>query len=65
MSYENKHELAVYACTLDDLTTIVPMLHIRSDEQLSWIEVADHLPRYELGKRHEPVRVGPKPELIP
>lgn len=60
ISYENKNELAVYACTLDDLSKVVPTMHIRADEQLSWIEIADHLPRYELGKRDKPVRVGPR-----
>ena len=61
ISYENRNELAVYACTLDDLSKVVPTMHIRADEQLPWIEIADHLPRYEHGKRDKPVRLGPKP----
>jgi hypothetical protein len=62
ISYEKGHELAVYACTLDDLTKVVPTLHVRSDEQLPWIEIADRLPRYEYGKRDNPARIGPRPE---
>ena len=58
VSYENRHELAIYACTLDDLSAIAPTMHIRSDEQLPWIELDDDLPRYEFGKRDTPVRVG-------
>jgi hypothetical protein len=60
ISYENKSELAVYACTLDDLTKVVPTMHVRADEQLPWIEIMDRLPRYELGKRDRPVSIGPK-----
>jgi hypothetical protein len=60
ISYENKSEFALYACTLDDLERVSPSLHIRTDEQLPWIEIADQLPRYELGKRDAPVSFGPR-----
>lgn len=60
LSYENSHELAIYACTLDDLGAVTPTLHIRSDEQLGWIEIADRLPRYEHASRERPVRIGPR-----
>jgi len=60
ISYENRQELALYACTLDDRTALPPTLHIRSEEQLPWIEIADNLPRYQLGKRDKPVRFGPR-----
>lgn len=59
ISYENAQELAIYACTLDDLANVEPTLHIRTDEQLPWIEIEDALPRFELGNRDRPVRVGP------
>jgi hypothetical protein len=63
ISYETERELAVYACTLDDLAKVVPTMHVRVDEQLPWIEIADNLPRYALGKRDKPVRVGPKIDI--
>jgi hypothetical protein len=58
ISYEKATEFAIYACTLDDLDLVVPTIHIRSDEQLPWIEIADDLPRYGHGKRDAPLRIG-------
>ena len=48
IAYEGRGEFALYACTLDDLRNINPDKHVRIDEQLPWVEVADQLPRYAL-----------------
>lgn len=61
IAYERTGEFALYACTLDDLAKVNPGLHVRADEQLPWIEVADNLPRYGRGKRDSPMSVGPRP----
>jgi hypothetical protein len=60
IAYETSAELALYACTLDDLSKIKPDKHVRVDEQLPWIEIADQLPRYAFGKRDAPVSIGPQ-----
>jgi hypothetical protein len=64
LTYENSHELAIYACTLDDLSRVEPTFHVRSDEQLPWIEIADQLPRYGHGKRDVPMRIGPRLSVV-
>jgi hypothetical protein len=60
IAYEGRGEFALYACTLDDLSNIKPDKHIRVDEQLPWIEIADQLPRYAFGNRDAPVSIGPR-----
>jgi hypothetical protein len=64
IAYEGRGEFALYACTLDDLSYIKPDKHVRTHEQLPWIEIADQLPRYELGKRDAPVSIGPHLQIL-
>jgi hypothetical protein len=49
----------LYACTLEDVTTLAPQCHVHAVEQLPWFEVVDELPRYA-GSRFNtaPLRVG-------
>ena len=47
ISYENLGEFALYACTLDDPTTLNPERHIRVAEKMPWIEIGDRLPQFE------------------
>lgn len=61
ISYENKHEFALYACTLDDPAAVAPAYHSWIAEQMPWLEIADTLPRYEHGSRNAtPVSYGPR-----
>ena len=51
----------LYACSLDDPSTLRPQAHVHSAEQLPWFEVLDDLPRYP-GSRlgNPPLRHGPR-----
>lgn len=35
--------------TLDDVESVVPDFHIYSDDQVSWLNISDNLPRYKKG----------------
>ena len=65
MTYEstrNPNQVVIFICTLGDPAAVVPAYHVHVEEQLSWFEIADALPRYAQGKTgNEPVRHGPKP----
>ena len=51
----------LYACTLDDPSSLAPQCHVHAVEQLPWFEVADDLPRYPGSNRGgQPLRHGPR-----
>ena len=61
ISYENKNEFALYACTLDDPSAVTPTYHCFTAEQMPWLEIADALPRYEHSSRDAtPAGYGPR-----
>ena len=61
IAYENKDEFALYACTLDDVTALTPTFHIRTEEQVPWLEIVDDLPRYAQSAHDAtPERHGPR-----
>jgi hypothetical protein len=61
IAYENKHELALYACTLEDFSALTPVYHIWTAEQVPWLEIADALPRYSHTRSDAtPVCHGPR-----
>jgi hypothetical protein len=49
ISYADDRELAIYACTLEDLTLVKPQAHIMVGERLPWLDFGDNLPCYEKG----------------
>jgi hypothetical protein len=60
-SERNPNQVDIYTGTLDDPAAVVPTYHVHVDEQLSWFETADALPRYAGSKAgNEPVRYGPR-----
>jgi len=64
MSYENAREFSIYACTLDDLSLVVPQAHIMVGEMLPWLKFGDDLPCFEKGLHGKPV-VGYGPSKLP
>ena len=51
----------LYAGTLSDPSSVTPSCHVHTEEQLSWFEIVDELPRYAQGRRGAtPVRYGPR-----
>jgi hypothetical protein len=64
MTYENEHieeEIHIYAATLLDPAHVLPSRHVFVDEQLSWFEGFDDLPRFAGSSRGTlPIRVGPR-----
>jgi hypothetical protein len=38
ITYENPRELAIYACTLEDLTLVQPQAHVMVGEILPWLD---------------------------
>ncbi len=66
IAYENEAafpgETHLYIGTLDHPERFAPASHVFTDEQLSWFEVVDDLPRFgESGRNAQPLRLGPKP----
>ena len=49
ISYENAREFSLFACTLEDLTLVVPEAHIMVTEMMPWLEFGDDLPNYQTG----------------
>src|SRR5262249_47547938 len=45
----------VSIATLDDPEPIEPLLHLWTESQIGWFEIADHLPRYPTNQRPRPV----------
>jgi hypothetical protein len=45
----------VSIATLDDPDPIEPLLHVWTESQIGWFEIADHLPRYPTNERPKPV----------
>lgn len=54
ISYENARELSIYACTLEDLSLVVPQAHIVVGEMLPWLKFGDDLPCFEGGLHGKP-----------
>ena len=49
MSFESERwpgELHLYGVSLDDPDAYIPQLHCYTDEHLSWLSIADDLPRF-------------------
>jgi len=44
-------EIHLYVCTLDDPAAVSPAAHVHVGEQLSWLRLADGLPRYHTTSR--------------
>ena len=44
-----KHEIHFYAASLDDPENYAPEFHVHCEEQLTWVNVADDLPKYDKG----------------
>ena len=55
-------EVHFFIGTLDDPEKFKPTLHGNCDEQISWFDVHDELPRYGklAGKGVTPLRIGPR-----
>src|SRR5262249_48286725 len=55
------NQVDLYVGTLEDPAAAVPTFHVHAEEQLSWFEVSDQLPRYARGQSGAtPVSVGPR-----
>jgi len=56
LTYEHADEpgtIDVTACSLDDADPVPPEDHVWYDRKLSWVELADGLPRYRRGRFDE------------
>jgi hypothetical protein len=54
-------EIHLFHGTLDDPHRFVPTAHVFTEEQLSWFEMHDDLPRYAAGRRGtQPASYGPQ-----
>ena len=51
----NPQHVDVSIATLDDPEPIEPLLHLWTESQIAWFEIADHLPRYPTNQRPRPV----------
>ena len=51
----NPQHVDVSIATLDDPEPIEPLLHLWTESQIGWFEIADHLPRYPTNQRPRPV----------
>jgi len=61
-SERNPQQVDLYLGTLDAPAAAVHTYHAYVEEQLSWFEIADALPRFAKGSSgKEPVRHGPRP----
>jgi hypothetical protein len=50
---DNPQLVDVSIATLDNPDVLGPALHLWTDSQISWFEIADHLPRYPANQRPE------------
>ena len=50
----NPHLVDVSIATLDDPEPVEPLLHVWTESQIGWFEIADHLPRYPTNQRPRP-----------
>jgi hypothetical protein len=58
---DRPNAIDLYACTLDDPSSLAPQCHVHAVEQLPWFEVMDDLPRYPASSRSDqPLRRGPR-----
>jgi hypothetical protein len=66
LTYENRRlpdEVHLLAASLADPAHVRPSRHVFVDEQLSWFEIADRLPRFAKTSRGaQPIRHGPRDE---
>jgi hypothetical protein len=65
LTYESERwpdEVHLYAASLMRPDRVSPSRHVFVAEQVPWLEILDHLPRYEgdSGGNAAPVRVGPR-----
>ncbi len=51
---DNPRLVDVSIVTLDNPGAVEPALHLWTDSQISWFEIADHLPRYPANERPKP-----------
>jgi hypothetical protein len=51
----NPRLVDVSIVTLDDPEPVEPLLHLWTESQIGWCEIADHLPRYPTSQRPRPV----------
>jgi len=59
---ERPDQIDLYVCSLAEPASVVPQAHVHAQEQLSWFEVLDDLPRYARSSRADaPIRYGPRP----
>ena len=65
ITYENPRELAIYACTLEDLTLVKPQAHVVVGEMLPWLHLADDLPCFELGLHSGKPAIAHTPSNLP
>ena len=65
ISYENARELAIFACTLEDLTLVRPEAHVMVGEMLPWLDFGDDLPCFEKGSPHGNPPIGHGPSSLP
>ena len=49
-----RHEIDLYATTLDDPSAFAPELHVLWDERLPWLHIADSLPKHRGLRRMTP-----------
>jgi hypothetical protein len=55
-------EIHLFHGTLDEPGRLAPTAHVFGEEQVSWFEVDDELPRYAQGRRGKtPIGHGPQP----
>jgi hypothetical protein len=48
---DNPRLVDVSIASLDDPEAVEPSLHLWTDSQITWFEIADHLPRYPTNQR--------------
>lgn len=55
-------QIHLYAASLENGAQIAPARHVFSEEQLTWFEVHDQLPRFATtkGSGDPPIRIGPR-----
>ncbi|HXV24920.1 MAG TPA: GFA family protein [Alphaproteobacteria bacterium] len=62
MAYENdrdKEEIHLYAACLEDSKKFSPQFHVYWAEKVPWIELSDHLPKYDRTRRSDTSKESP------
>lgn len=52
---DNPRLVDISIATLDNPDAVEPTLHVWTDSQIAWFEIADHLPRYPTNERPKTV----------